>query len=193
MNMKVFYLLSLCCSFFSMAEAGPWPGGSFRLGYGLQPGPDGLGLDGDHVGVAQLSFDMQPGLLPWTLGLDFSTTLDEKDSVSLPSGKAELLSRFQQWTLSVKWFQNLAFCDVYGGVGYSMMNVKQKLTSATGRENESDTSSGPVIIVGLTDLPIYFPIIGWGVEYRYASLDADAITDVENQSSTWLITCGIGW
>ena len=55
--------------------AGPWPGGSFRLGYGVQSGPHGFGLNGEGLEVVQASLDIQPGLLPWTIGLDFLTSL----------------------------------------------------------------------------------------------------------------------
>jgi hypothetical protein len=188
-------LLTLFCvvAYCGDVFAGPWPGGSFRLGYGVQSGPHGFGLNGERLEVMQASLDIQPGLLPWTIGLDFLTSFEHHESLQMTMNSGQLDSAVQKWTCSIKWHQELVFCDLYAGAGMGVLVFDQDFRAGSSIEHRRERSFFPVFIFGITDVPIFFPVLGWGVEFRYAQLDSEGIVELAKDSRSWLLTCGVSW
>jgi hypothetical protein len=170
------------------------PGGHVRLGYGIQGSNDQQSVDLKAMQRFQLSVDTQPTLLPIYFGLDMSSDFGASSgSVSLPSGAGSIESSLQEFTLNLKWYQELALLDIYAGAGLTYAKTEQEIRTVTLIQDIVSDGLGTTFILGVTDIEMGLPMVEWGLEFRYTRVDFDAIADVEPKAGTWLLTMGYGW
>ncbi|MBF0199019.1 MAG: outer membrane beta-barrel protein [Planctomycetes bacterium] len=174
-------------------HAGLWPSGHFRLGAGVQSLPESEGIDMDMLKVGQISFDIQPFVVPVYISLDIQGSLESDGDYNIGADRGSLTSKVQQYTLGARLYKDIGPIDIYGGIGLNYLKSQQKLEGVALLKEISDEGLGVTFIVGFTDLKVFLPAVGWGVEFRYARVNVDSFTDVDARKGSWLLTCGIGW
>jgi hypothetical protein len=192
-SMKKILMSLIVFSSWNLLMAGLWPSGHVRLGFGVQPRSSQTGVEVDSMKIGQLSFDIQPTLLPFYLGLDAGGSLESDGQVDIPQGKGSLVSRTQDFTLSFKLYKSLKFLDVYAGLGATYLKTEQELKTATVVSNISEDGLGATVILGISDIQIFLPMVQWGMEFRATRANLDTFTELDSRRGAWLLTCGFGW
>lgn len=186
--------LLVCFTCLGAADAGVWPSGHFRLGFGADLQSEGQSFDMGSEKIAQLSFDLQPWLLPLYVAVDAQLGAESSGEYVSQGGGVEVLrSKADELTLGVKYYQSLALLDVYVGLGGTYQRLDQEHQGNALLRRVKGDGLGYTAILGVTDLQLLLPVLQWGVEVRFSKINTDAIVDVDPKMGTWLLTCGLGW
>mgnify|MGYP006423157337 CR=1 FL=1 len=171
----------------------PLVSGHLRLGLGVEKWPENSAGFDDQATIGQLSFDFKTPFNPIHYALDFSGTVKEKGRYSVPGTLGELETTTRSFSFGPRYYHDLGPVDVYGGVSLTYLKTEQKLSATGVIRNLSDDGLGSTLVLGLSDLEVFLPKIGWGIEYRMAWIDVDALIDIQPKEGTWLLTTGIKW
>lgn len=171
--------------------AAPLVSGHMRIGLGLEKWPENsVGFE-ESAMLGQLSLDFKPFLSPIFCAIDLSRTFEERGSYSAPGSLGELVTKTQTFSLGPRIYQELGPVDFYGGLSLTYLRAEQRLEGVGLLRDLVEDGLGSTLVLGITDFEIFFPKIGWGVEYRLAWVDVDALVDVQPRRGTWLLTTGL--
>ena len=167
--------------------------GHARVGLGVENWPENSAGFSDQATLGQLSLDFKTPLHPLYYSFEFTGTIKERGRYSIPGTIGELETQTQTFSFGPRYYHDLGPLDIYGGLSLTYLKTRQRLEGTGVLRNLVDDGLGTTFVIGLTDLQAFLPMIGWGLEYRLARVDVDALVDVEPKKGTWLLTTGIKW
>jgi len=171
-----------------------WPSGHVKLGLGYKPDQGDVWGDTNGRFVYKLNADIKPWLTPFYLGAEILLSDPSNGGGDSSLSVSDVSLKTWEFTPYLKMEKDFFLLDVYTGVGLTFLKAEVDYNNSVRYTSDSSSGWGGTFFIGLDDIQIYFPIIDWGIEYRFTSVGLDFLgRDRDYKSSTFFIHLGTDW